>query len=115
MKSSLPLILAFSASICSFAMAQDDAFEAPKTEYGHPDLQGVWNFSSSTPMQRPTQFGKQAFLTREEAQAAIERQEAQAIAADAAAALLVVNPEAPAATDNPGGYNDFWLEMANIG
>lgn len=115
MKFSLPLILAFSATVCSFAMAQDDAYEAPKTEYGHPDLQGVWNFSSSTPMQRPQQFGEQEFLTQEQIQAAIARQEAQAIAADAAAARLVVNPEAPAATDNPGGYNDFWMEMANIG
>jgi len=115
MKSSLPLILAFSATICSVAMAQDDAFEVPRTEYGHPDLQGVWNFSSSTPMQRPEQFGEQEFLTQEQIQAAIARQEAQAIAADAAAARLVVNPEAPAATDNPGGYNDFWMEMANIG
>ena len=115
MKSSLPLILAFSASICSFAMAQDDAFEVPRTEYGHPDLQGVWNFSSSTPMQRPAQFGEQEFLTQEQIQEAIARQEAQALAADAAAARLVVNPEAPAATDNPGGYNDFWMEMANIG
>ena len=43
------------------------------------------------------------------------QQEAAAAAADAAAAILVVNPEAPAATDNPGGYNDFWFEMANIG
>ena len=115
MKSSLPLILAFSATVCSFAMAQDDTYEAPRTEYGHPDLQGVWNFSSSTPMQRPQQFGDQEFLTQEQIQAAIARQEAQAIAADAAAARLVVNPEAPEATDNPGGYNDFWMEMANIG
>ena len=115
MKSSLPLILMFSATFCSFATAQDDSYEAPKTEYGHPDLQGVWNFSSSTPMQRPRQFADQEFLTREEVQAAIARQEAAAAAADAAAAILVVNPEAPAATDNPGGYNDFWFEMANIG
>jgi hypothetical protein len=115
MKSSLLLVLALSASICGLAAAQDDAYEVPKTEYGHPDLQGVWNFSSSTPMQRPEQFGEQEFLTREQVQAAIARQEAAAAAADAAAARLVVNPEAPAATDNPGGYNDFWMEMANIG
>ncbi len=115
MKSSLPLILAFSASISSFALAQGDAYEAPLTEFGHPDLQGVWNFSSSTPMQRPERFGDQEFLTREEVQAAIAQQEAAAAAADAAAARLVINPDAPAATDNPGGYNDFWMEMANIG
>ena len=115
MKSSLPLVLAFSATFCSFAMAQDESYEAPKTEYGHPDLQGVWNFSSSTPMQRPAQFADQEFLTREEVQSAIARQEAAAEAADAAAAILVVSPEAPSAMDDPGGYNDFWFEMANIG
>lgn len=115
MKSSLPIIMAFSATICSFALAQDVDYEVPRTEYGHPDLQGVWNFSSSTPMQRPERFGEQEFLTQEQIQAAIARQEAQAAAADAAAARLVVNPDAPSATDNPGGYNDFWMEMANIG
>ena len=115
MKSLLPLILVFSATVCSVAISQDATYEAPKTEYGYPDLRGVWNFSSSTPMERPRQFADQEFLTREEVQSAIARQEAAAAAADAAAAILVVNPEAPSATDNPGGYNDFWFEMANIG
>ena len=111
-----PVIFAFLASFFSLAMAQEDTYEAPKTEYGYPDLQGVWNFSSSTPMQRPQRFGEQEFLTREEVQTAIASQEARAVAADAAAARLVVNPEAPPVGDgDPGGYNDFWFEMANIG
>ena len=25
-------------------------YVAPKTEFGHPDLRGVWNFSSDTPL-----------------------------------------------------------------
>ena len=58
-------------------MAQDDTYEAPKTEYGHPDLQGVWNFSSSTPMQRPQQFADQEFLTREEVQAGCNKKRQQ--------------------------------------
>lgn len=116
MKFLLPVIFAFLASFFSLAMAQEDTYEAPKTEYGYPDLQGVWNFSSSTPMQRPQRFGEQEFLTREEVQTAIASQEARAVAADAAAARLVVNPEAPPVGDgDPGGYNDFWFEMANIG
>jgi len=116
MKFLLPVIFAFLASFFSLAMAQEDTYEAPKTEYGYPDLQGVWNFSSSTPMQRPQRFGEQEFLTREEVQTAIASQEARAVAADAAAARLVVNPEAPPVGEgDPGGYNDFWFEMANIG
>ena len=116
MKFLLPVIFAFLASFFSLAMAQEDIYEAPKTEYGYPDLQGVWNFSSSTPMQRPQRFGEQEFLTRKEVQTAIASQEARAVAADAAAARLVVNPEAPPVGDgDPGGYKDFWFEMANIG
>ncbi len=95
-------------------LAQDD-YDVPRTEWGQPDLQGVWNFSSNTPMQRPQRYGTQEFLTREQIEEAIARQEAAAEAADAAAAQRVVDPDAPPVTDNPGGYNDFWVESAGIG
>lgn len=111
-------LLSFSTLAALFAVsalqAADD-YTAPKTEYGQPDLQGVWNFSSNTPMQRPERFGEQEFLTQEQIQAAIARQQAAATAADARAAQLVIDPDAPNATDNPGGYNDFWVESAGIG
>lgn len=100
----------------SFALAQSEAdYEVPRTEYGQPDLQGVWNFSSNTPMQRPLRYGTQEFLTAEQIEQAIAKQQAQAEAADAAAAERVLNPQAPAVTSNPGGYNDFWLEARGIG
>lgn len=35
----------------------------PLTEYGQPDLRGVWNFSSSTPFERPEELGNTEFLT----------------------------------------------------
>ena len=38
----------------------------PMTEWGHPDLQVVWNFSSRVPMQRPPEFSRRQFLTEEE-------------------------------------------------
>jgi len=110
------LIFSIVTSFFGVAMAQsDDDFEVPRTEYGQPDLQGVWNFSSNTPMQRPQRYGEQEFLTREQVEEAIERQQTRADAADAAAATLVVDPDAPPETDNPGGYNDFWFESAGIG
>lgn len=106
------LLSAFS----SVLLAQSDSdYEVPRTQWGQPDLQGVWNFSSNIPMQRPEQYGTQEFLTREQIEAAIARQEAAAAAAAAAAARLVVDPDAPPVTDNPGGYNDFWVESAGIG
>lgn len=106
--------LTFIALAAVNTQAQDD-YEVPRTEWGQPDLQGVWNFSSNTPMQRPQRYGNQEFLTREQIEEAIARQEAAAAAADAAAAQAVVDPDAPPVTDNPGGYNDFWIESAGIG
>ncbi|MFT4863735.1 MAG: hypothetical protein ACI95C_002969 [Pseudohongiellaceae bacterium] len=110
------LIFSVLTALSAHSLAQSSSdYEVPLTEYGQPDLQGVWNFSSNTPMQRPTQYGNQEFLTQEQIQAAIARQEEAAAAADAEAARRVVNPDAPDESGNPGGYNDFWIESRGIG
>jgi len=99
----------------SFAQTADD-YVAPRTEWDQPDLQGIWNFNSNTPMQRPDRFGTQEFLTPEEAEQDRLRQEERRIAADAREAELVVNPVAPpAGASSTGGYNNFWYETASIG
>ena len=109
-------ILPIAITTSSFSAAQQaEDYKAPRTEYGHPDLQGVWNFSSNIPMQRNRRFGEQEFLTAEEVAEERARVEAAAAAAAAAAATLVVDPDAPPEGDNPGGYNDFWFESAGIG
>ena len=33
----------------------------------HPDLQGIWNFSTITPLERPAEFAAKEFLTDAEA------------------------------------------------
>ena len=38
----------------------------PRTPDGHPDLQGIWDFRSATPLERPAQFAGKEFLTEEE-------------------------------------------------
>ena len=40
-----------------------------KTGWGVPNLQGVWDFRTLTPMERPEAFGDKAVLTQEEAAA----------------------------------------------
>jgi len=113
-----PFLFAFSivTLVGQASLAQTtDSYEVPRTEYGQPDLQGVWNFSSNIPMTRPSQYGNQEFLTAEQIEEVKARNAAAAAAADAAAARLVIDPEAPEASDNPGGYNDFWIESAGIG
>ncbi len=110
------LIFSLLASFSGLAAAQSNSgYEVTRTEYGQPDLQGVWNFSSNTPMQRPERYGIQEFLTQEQIEEEITKDEARAAAADARAAVLVIDPDAPAATTNPGGYNDFWIENRGIG
>ena len=60
------------------AAGQDTSFRTPD---GHPDLQGVWNFSTATPMERPEDLAGQETLTPEEA-AAWEQQLAEQRAAN---------------------------------
>src|SRR5690606_5657375 len=36
---------------------------APKTPWGHPDLQGTWDYRTITPLERPQQYGDREFLT----------------------------------------------------
>src|SRR5256885_16124368 len=40
----------------------------PHTPWGDPDLQGVWNDATSTPLQRPGGVGTKDILSDEEAQ-----------------------------------------------
>ena len=59
----LSAILLLPISALGFAA---ENYEVPRTEWGLPDLQGVWNFSSQTPMLRPSQYGNRQYLTDEE-------------------------------------------------
>lgn len=91
------------------ALAQGDA---PRTPWGHPDLQGMWDHRTITPLERPEELGDREFLTEEEAasqeQAVIDRNEY----------LLTRPPETTTAGGSvdsradgtPGFYNNFWLD-----
>jgi hypothetical protein len=43
-------------------------YKPPRTEFGHPDLQGVWNYSSDIPTERPKEFADKEFLSRADAE-----------------------------------------------
>ena len=83
------------------AVAQSDA---PRTAWGQPDLQGVWDFRSITPLQRPERLENQEFLTEEEA-AELEQ---AAVARDAAA--WDREARRTEAGGNVGAYNNFWMD-----
>ena len=76
-------------------------YVAPRTEFGAPDLRGVWNFSSNTPLERPAQFKDREFLTPEEAAKLNQAAEARFEAAESAES---------GSRGGVGGYNQFWVE-----
>ena len=41
---------------CTAAFGQN-SYNPPRTLYGQPDLQGVWDFRTITPLERPKELG----------------------------------------------------------
>ena len=85
----------------------------PRTAWGQPDLQGIWDFRTITPLQRPEELGEQELLTEEEA-ANLEQE-----TIDRNTRLLNRAAERTTAGGNvdrredgsPGFYNNFWLDQ----
>jgi hypothetical protein len=95
-----------------------------RTADGHPDLQGVYEIATITPLERPTQFGNRANLTREEAAAMEVYEQQRQVKNDAPLAADRGAPPVGGDTSQPksylefleragggavGGYNNFWL------
>jgi len=62
----LAMLLFIASTGTAFAARAEVNYRATRTESGHPDLQGVWNFDSNTPLQRPPAFADKKMFTREE-------------------------------------------------
>ncbi len=78
--------------------------EPPRLADGKPDLQGVWDFRTITPLQRPERLGDREFLTQEEA-ATLEQ---EAISRDER--LLLAAARRTEAGGSVGAYNNFWMD-----
>jgi hypothetical protein len=71
------------------------------TPWGHPDLQGVWNFNTNTPLERPREMGNRQILTDEE----VAEREEQA---------RQTRIDRPPRDGDPGTYNRFWTDQPRV-
>jgi hypothetical protein len=80
-------------------------FTNPKTPWGDPDLQGVWNDATSTPLQRPANVGEKGVLSDEEAE------EFQASLANE---LSRDRRDGGNAADVNRAYNEHWMDARRL-
>jgi hypothetical protein len=77
----------------------------PKTPWGDPDLQGVWNDATSTPLQRPSTVGTKDVLSDEEAEE-FQQQLANDLSRD--------RRDGGAEADVNRAYNEHWMDSRRL-
>ena len=87
------------------AAAPARPYVQPKTPWGDPDLQGIWNDATSTPLQRPARLGEKGVLAEEEAD-----QFAEELAEDLNRDRRDGGPEA----DVNRAYNEHWMDAKRL-
>src|SRR5215207_7337067 len=75
---------------------------APRTPWGHPDLQGMWTNSTTTPLERPADLANKTVLGEEERRVR-DADVASRSSFDRAGSLPGV-----------GAYNEFWMERGAL-
>ncbi|MDD9890631.1 MAG: hypothetical protein OXU30_09855 [Gammaproteobacteria bacterium] len=106
------LIVGFGLA-CFVSAGHGQNYKPRLTEFGIPDIQGVWNFSTYAPFERPERLGEQEFFSREELQAAAQRRAASAEdreqrETEAARRAL------ESTSTSVASVNFFWMEMDGL-
>ncbi|MDE2904665.1 MAG: hypothetical protein OXQ28_01125 [Acidobacteriota bacterium] len=90
-----------------YAQASEGSWTPPRTAWGDPDLQGIWNNNTVVPLQRPAELAARQELTAEEV----------AVRFHDRASSLFPQDHADSTTDTSLGptrggvsYNEFWFE-----
>jgi hypothetical protein len=85
------------------AQSSRDRVSAPRTPWGDPDLRGIWDYWTFTPLERPADLAGKATLTDDEAAQLAKRLQAQAVGID------VTGPP----PGDPGAYSQqVWTDRA---
>ena len=105
----LTVVAALAVTILMPGVAGAQGMEAPRTPWGAPDLQGVWDRQTLTPFQRPRELGDKAVFTEEEAAVFESRATAALDALDVRVAPRD-SAENNETAQTIGNYNDFWFD-----
>jgi hypothetical protein len=101
------------AALCmagsALVAAQSKSSAVPRTPDGKPDLQGVWDFRTITPMERPKELADKATLTEQEAREWEARNRRNQDQRDKGNARTVNGQESN--NDVERAYNDFWWDF----
>ena len=100
------ILIVLTAGASAPALAQS-GYEPPRLQDGQPDLQGVWDFRTLTPLQRP-EDQESAVLSDEEAAAIVARSAARS--AELNAPTERTDDGLPVGGD-VGGYNHYWVDQ----
>ena len=106
------VLLASLAAAGQAPTAAADTWTPSRTPDGQPDLQGVWNYGTVTPLERPSELADKAFFTDEEA-AAFASQRVRENNVDLHRATTLTDRQVNGATetvDLRGAYNNFWFD-----
>lgn len=88
--------------ILTIALSSTSAWgDDQRTSWGDPQIEGLWDFRTITPFQRPAHLADKAVLTPEEARVFRET---------TIAALNVDNRDDDASVDIEAAYNDAWYD-----
>ena len=101
------------AALCMAGSAlvagQSKSSAVPRTPDGKPDLQGVWDFRTITPMERPKELADKATLTEQEAREWEAKNRRDQDQRDKGNARTVNGQESN--NDVERAYNDFWWDF----
>jgi hypothetical protein len=104
------VVVALALSAVAPAGAQGS--NVPRTPWGKPDLTGVWDFRTITPLERPSNLADKEFLTEEEAaKAELDVIERNRRLDERPAERTSAGGNVDRRDDgSPGFYNNFWLD-----
>ena len=103
------------ALVLSFASSQA---EIKRTLDGKPDLSGVYDTATLTPLNRPKEFGEKQFMSKEEAEVVLAEvqkrydvvRERENSSADRGAPKKGGDGNNSLGAGGVGGYNSFWID-----